>query len=127
MRKLFLYAGITSLFAGLPSIVIASDGRPIPLFMLIQFGLFLWPWLIPLLFQQKIHSKWRAYGLMVLWVYGVIGLCHLPLSLYYQLAPWLGLKLMTYSFLLTFLAHGLALVLSLILLSKYSAKLHTLE
>ena len=81
MKKLLL------LLMLLPNIAIASDPSGLVYVLLYQFVIFIWPIILPFFFLGSAIEKFKSYLVLLIAIYGVIGLVSLPLTFFLYLLP----------------------------------------
>lgn len=106
-----------------PGIAKASDPTPLLFFAFTQIIGFGWPLAVPLMFLKNMQRKVKAYFVLLLIVYGVIGIISLPIDVYVNFAVWLSLPLDFMWNKFTVISKNLvALICSIVLLRLLSPK-----
>ena len=114
MRNIFLL-----IFAIIPSISYASSGwEGIIGIGAIQILLLLWPIILPFFFLPKNNKRFAHYLVLIILVYGILGLASAPFSFLLQAGTWFNSSLYVWGYVLA--TQALAFCLSVYVLRKFS-------
>lgn len=112
----------------IPGVALASGGyEALFAVMGLQLLLFVWPLVLPLFFLSSAEKKRRSYLVLLICIYGIIGLLNLPVNLSYQLAPWFSLEsVFQHNFAVAMCVQTIAFIASIIVFKRHGASLRAL-
>ncbi len=107
------------IFAMIPGISYASSGWEALLGIgAIRILLLLWPIILPFFFLPKINKRFAHYLVLIILVYGILGLSSAPFSFLLQTGSWFNSSFYGWGYVLA--TQALAFCLSIYVLRQFS-------